>query len=582
MTTKEFLQRESALALRFGIRKTDAYYQLVRCTACGNEALLRNRYSGRAFSSVDEVEEEMLAQIQREIRAACVSCGARPLRGDGSRHVFLLYSERRAAHAAITLSLEREDDGRVKVKRQVWFVPVDGGSEEIERDDDPRLGDVWLDSAIRRWSLDSDPMEASRALEEIADEHPRDAFALRELGQALLDAGQAGRALEVLERCLEADPEQPVVMQRLGRLYAAFGRAAEGSELLVRAFELVDDDTLLPEILKTAYRGGRRGALQKAAHLLLEREPESVVAHKALVTLESLRDVGAARDAWERLREVAERAGERWTEAVARGWCGALDLPLPDWWEGWSAADYVAAVASECLSLDLEVDPDPDPLQWGGASIPVALEVDDAHGTTWLFVLADHESTPVGDLTIAASARAAHHDARRGECRVLPISRAPLSYAAARWCSGASDALIDVLADADTTMTVVDENVASFVQAAEQGFGRTLEFDTDSLTDVDAIVARYFDDGFGAMTYALRCQIAAYVGAVVGALLPGAQWESADPPMDPRVLRLPGGGEMNLIGKIERAVQNGEEDALTHFVQVVVHQLATLPEEEGS
>ena len=80
MTTKEFLQRESALALRFGIRKTDAYYQLVRCTACGNEALLRNRYSGRAFSSVDEVEEEMLAQIQREIRAACVSCGARPLR----------------------------------------------------------------------------------------------------------------------------------------------------------------------------------------------------------------------------------------------------------------------------------------------------------------------------------------------------------------------------------------------------------------------------------------------------------------------------------------------------------------------
>ena len=102
MTNKEFLQRESALALRFGIRKTDVYYQLVRCTACGNEALLRNRYSGRVFSSVDEVEEEMLAQIQREIRASCVACDAGPLQGDGSRHVFLLYSERRAAHVAIT------------------------------------------------------------------------------------------------------------------------------------------------------------------------------------------------------------------------------------------------------------------------------------------------------------------------------------------------------------------------------------------------------------------------------------------------------------------------------------------------
>ena len=92
----------------------------------------------------------MLQQVQREIRAHCTRCESETLRGDGSRHVYLLFSERLDAHLAVTLRLAREDEGRVKVTRQVWLVPLQGTAEELADAEDARLVDVWLDAAVRR------------------------------------------------------------------------------------------------------------------------------------------------------------------------------------------------------------------------------------------------------------------------------------------------------------------------------------------------------------------------------------------------------------------------------------------------
>ena len=190
-----------------------------------------------------------------------------------------------------------------------------------------------------------------------------------------------------------------------------------------------------------------------------------------------------------------------------------------------------------------------------------------------LFVLFDQSPTPALDHRIAATVRAARTDERRAAARLVPLCRQALSYGAARWVSGAPDAELLLEADADTTMTVIDENVAAFVLAAERHFGRPMSFDLESLEEVDAILERLHDDGFGEVTYAFQCQAAAYIGQVIATQLEGVRWEEGERPMDPRVLTLPGGEELNLISKVRKAVRNGSEDSIAHFVGVVLAQV---------
>ena len=569
--TKEFLERERSLAERFGVRKTDAYYQLVRCPACAHEALLRSRFSSASYTSIGEVEAEMLQHVQREVRATCARCAATPLRGDGSRHVYLLYSERARAHLGVTMRLGREDD-RVKVTRQAWWVPLDGTAVEIEDAADPRLESVWADSWIRRWSLDPDPSAAAEALLELTAERPVDALAWRELGRAYQEAGEPNRAIEALRASLERDAAQADVLERLGRLLLQRGAFAEAAEQLVAAFDVGQDPRLLPDVIAACYRGQRIGALAAAAEALLELDPDHLVGHKARVCVEDASNIGAWRDAWEDLRDAAASSGERYTEQVASGWMAALELPLPDWSATLSPAAYARAIADECEAAGLEVERDPDPLAWGTATLPIDLEVVGDDGTRWLVWLCDHEATPATDQTLAVAVRAARQDARRAACRILPLARTPLSYSVCRWTSAAPDAELDLDADADTTMQVSDENVAAFVQALETRFGRTLDFTLDSLPEVDAVLERYYDDGFGAMTFAFRCQAAAYLAQVLAGYVPGTSWVEADTAGDPYVLALPSGGRARLVQKVTAAVERGPSEPVSAFVQWLVRR----------
>ncbi len=142
-----------------------------------------------------------------------------------------------------------------------------------------------------------------------------------------------------------------------------------------------------------------------------------------------------------------------------------------------------------------------------------------------------------------------------------------------RIVSGAPDPELLLAADADTTMAVADENVAAFVVAAERHFGRPMDFRLESLVEVDAILNRLHDDGMGEITYAFQCQVAAYVGAVIAKVVDGTEWRPADAPMDPYVLAMPTGEEVNLVSKIGKAVRHGAEDGVAHFVSVLLDQM---------
>ena len=572
VNSKEFLKNERLLAKRYGVRKTDVLFQMVRCEKCASEALLRSRFARHDFGSVEAIEQQILLAVSRDVDAACGSCEIRPLKGDGSRHVFLTFSERQQAHLAVTLKMRREDDGRTRVTRRVWFVPLDGAASDIDPEDG-RLDDFWADARIRRCALEPDAESAAAALEGLAEKQPRDPILFRELGHALLEAGRTGRALGAWEMSLGIDNRQPDVLRQAGRLYFSFGRSGDATDHLVRAYDISGDAVLLPEIIRAAYRSRRLGALAASAEEFLVVEPESVLARKGLAATLSVTDVGAMRDAWAALRDASQAAGERRTEAVARFWARALDLPLPDWQADQTLADYRGALCDELRGLDIEVDDAPDPLEWGEASIPIDLEVMTPGGDRYFVCLCDHVPTAVTDHKWKAAIRASADDPRHSPVSLLPLSRQPMSYGVMRYASGAPDAALDLDADADTTMSVNDENTSAFVVAAERHFGRNLDFSLASLKEVDAILSAFHDDGFGEMTFAMQCQAAAYVGDVVSGLVEDSRWEDGEAPMDPRIFRLGTGEELNLVSKVGKAVRNGSEDAVAHFVQVVVHHL---------
>lgn len=575
MDTREFLEKEQALARRFGVRKLDVMLQSLRCPKCGANALRVQHLAGARFASLDDMERPLLAAIRGEVQATCARCEHRPLAGDGRRHLLLAWCERHAAHVAVSLRLNPEDDGRVKVVRRSWWIPLTGDAEEIG-ESDARLADAWLDSAVRQAATLADAGAAVTALEALAELHSDDAIVCRELGLTLLEQGRTEQALPWLERALETEPDQPDVLRRVGRIHASWGAGAVATDLLVRAHDLTGDPTLLEEILRASWQGRRYGAMEAAAFALLEGDPEHLGALKARVCAGSATDLTGLRDAWRDLGRAARAAGERGTAAVADHWLDALDVPWPDMDPGgdldhwWDDARETFVDLGWTLRRPAAVEP------VDRALVPDA-ELSGPDGTTWFAWVVPSRFTPWVTQRIRAALRAAHEDAERAAARFVVVSAQPVPWSIARYTARVPDAVLDLTADADATMVVVDENASSFAAAAETVFGRELSADVDSLADVDAILARYHDHGFGEITWALQCQVASWVGHVLALARPGAAWGDGDDDMDPRVLVLPDGSQVNLVSKVGKAVQNGPEDSIALFAEVLLGAL--IPQE---
>lgn len=569
VNSEEFFDRERDLARRFGVRKLDVMLQTLRCDGCDGEALRINRFAGFAFGSLADVEREMIKAIGETIEARCESCDATSFSGQGATHLFLLYTEAQESHLAVRLRLSPDDTGRTKVVRQVWWMPLDGTTEEIESAADPRLDAIWVESALRGAITNPELPDTVAAVRAVAAEHGDAPLVWEVLGETLIAEGRHAEALGPLERSLELGSERPQVMRRLGLLYTGYGDGARGARWLQRAFEATDDGELLGDLMRAAYRGRALGALEQAAREARRREPDTVAAWKALVCCGSAVELDDWRDAWRGLRAAAARAGERYTEAVAAWWSDVLDVPWPAWPADADRESYRRLLVRELVALDFDVDDAPAPAVLGDAELCVDLAFTDWSGRRFIVLLRECLAVPHVQQTLRATALAVDEDPSRHEAALVLLPKQPASWASLRHVSRTADALLDLCADADTTMHVNDENAASFMAAAERHFGRTLDLSPESLDDVDAIVLRYFDDGFGDMGYALQCQVAAYVGEVVSQLAPDVQWRDGSEGMDPRVLSV-GDGEMNVVSKVGKMVANGPEDSIAHFVRVVL------------
>ncbi|MCB9532247.1 MAG: hypothetical protein H6698_08880 [Myxococcales bacterium] len=566
----DWLDHERALARRLGVFATEASYQTLTCPECDEPRLVKRRLDPLARGSLQSVQEGLIA-IAIDLDSPCPSCDRRPERAPDSETLYLAFSPRLGGHLGVEIHVSTTDDGRLRVRRALWLARLD--ADELEELDpaDPRLDSVDRDAELRRCAAQAeadapdDADAALRALAELLSTAGEDATLLRELARLAADRGLDAVAARYLERALAAGPATSAALIDLAGLYRRLDDDAAASETLARAFEASGDVDLLPDLVVTAARARRLGATERAAQALQITEPDSVVAAKALVGTAAI--VAPLVDALDTLERHAANAGDLTAAAVATHWLDVLALPLPDWSAAQDRAGYLEALADELRPCGT-VDTAPQPLVTpAGAAIAGDLLFEDDTGRRFRFFVVDQLPTRALHQTLAATARAAR--ALGDDAVIVPLARQPLPYATLALLAGTPRSALLLDADADCTMVLADVNAEAFADAAQTYFGRPLDFTTESLADVAAILDALRDDGVGDPPYPLLLLAASYVGSVAARTLgEPARWVDGPDGRGAPVLEV-GDTELDIIPAVVRAARIDADAELNALVQLL-------------
>jgi hypothetical protein len=521
----------------------------------------------------------VLAQISSDFDAHCTACDNNVLRGDGRRHFFLLYSEKQSAHLVLSLKLNHEESGRVKVQRRIWLITI-GGEEETVDESDERLEDFWQESQFRALLNNSEDHDLGEELLPFFEDDDFRSIALREYATVLIEDGRVAEALELMDRSLVENPAQPQLLRKAGELHATYGNDSRATELYIEAWEQADDMQALAAATLTSYRAGRYGTTEIAAAQLIKHENYGVLGAKALAATGTASRISQWKYSWDKLNELASEVGDRVSAHVARFWSNSLELPIPDWDMGLSVDEYREAIAEELLEEDFDIEENPPALTWGEAQLSCDLVATDPFGARYVFFLTDSMPTAAVKRTLIARARALLLDPEFSGARGILLTRQVFPYAIYRYFTDLPDAQLDLEVDADTTLDVHNENVATWLWAAEKYFGSMVDYSLESLQDIDRILMRFHDDGFGAIEHPLVCLLSSYFREVLQRHVGTCEWTDGKAPMDPRMLALPDGGHANVLSRIRRMVRDGEEFSL-HQLAVSLIELVRGPEDIG-
>ena len=558
-----------SLARRLGVRKSDFTLQSVACGACGHEWVHRLRQPPVVISEVDDMAELIAELLDAPPAESCPACGEASVQCHEGEHAYVCYSEVAAAHLAVVIDVQPSPGGGgLYMAQRVYEVSHAGAPREVEMDADTCVP-FFVESALRVACATGDTSSVQGLATEVHDHAALRRLTLRELGRIHMANGHDGEAVHVFEQSLLADPEQADVLELAGRLHASHGNPGRATDLLVRAWSMSRDTRLLPLILRSTAQARRLGALRVAALELLEDDPQHLTALKAVVSTESATRVVVWRRSWAALAAAARAAGDAVAERVAACWLDALTLPIADWPDALDAPAYLELLAGDLTQAGCAVTRAPAPLRHEAALIPFDALVSDPDGQRWAVILVDALPRAHVTTTLTATLRALVEDPAHKDTRPLLLSREALPWWLLRYASDATDARLDLSLDADTSLHVHDENIATFLWLAERYFGALLDFSLESLLEVDRILLRYHEDGLGNARFPLVAVVTSYVAAVIERLMPGTRWEDRSGDMDPRTLVFPDGGELNLVSRIRRCLLTGAEDG-THALALAL------------
>lgn len=584
LNKKSVFYREFLYAKQEGVRKADAFIHTLRCSKCKHEHVRRIEYFGARFASFDDMEEQMLLRIHDSSPLSCANCKFKEMKGDGSQHVMMIYSEELESHLVLTLRLRHmihvgaylsnaidSQKKRVKVIRQAWIIEDDLLIKQIEQDDE-RLKIFWTENAIRVAAQIARTKNDTTAFENLVNTLFNNWMVYREFGLFLFEMEKNGNdSIELLEQSIEFNPEQPKILDVLKQLYMKQGDPGAIVELFGAVFEQTNNKKLLPTMLRVAYQTRRFGALRTIANQILEFEPQSVQAQRALVATNLTANIQQWKHSWEDLLNVAKNHGDRTTVMIAQHWIHILNLPIPNWEADMDRQTYKTKIQLSLSENKFQISNKTFFFQEAKIPIDFVATKNDKH---YFFFVVQSMVLPHIEQMLLVSFHALRENLATKDCFLVPLTYQPLTYCLARYATNCPDVLLDLAAITNTKIQPFQEKINKWIFAAEHYFGATMDFSVESLLEIDRILLRFHDDGFGGMTFALQCQIASYISTVFSSQIKEAVWSEKDPSDsdDPWVLELPD-REINLISKVGKMIQNGKEDSISHFFEELLKQL---------
>lgn len=393
-------------------------------------------------------------------------------------------------------------------------------------------------------------------------------LALKEYGMFWESMHEYSNAFGYFDAYLQLVPDDEDILTATARILERAQEFSEASIRQQRAWVQHQNPELLETLARLSYRAQRYDLLKGTASALLEEDPDSIPGHLALIcSLEAAHSIPLRR-AFHALEQAASASGHVGIQQVALSWIERLQHDFPDWERKQSKQNYHAALREFMDFEGWEWEP-----MYGVELHGTVLECDmiatAPDGTRYLFFLQEGPLRPHVVRAIRGQLRVLMRDDDWMDARPILLTSHPIPWYLYRMMSDAIDARMELLIDADTTMHVIEENVATFLWAAEETYGASLDFSLESLGELDRLILRWHEFGFGDVSHVLTCLMASYLGEIFRRHY-GGNWVDAEPGPDARVWRMPDDTLIFLIAHIRHCVALGGDEGIEHFTRSIL------------
>jgi tetratricopeptide (TPR) repeat protein len=206
--------------------------------------------------------------------------GTYPLALSSRGHILNDLGDKPAAERSLRLSLELDARQPLALAALAQIVWERGQAvEAFELADralalNPEITNALVVQA-RSLRASHDPVAAAAKHRQIVELEPNDPWHHAELGDVLLEAGDAEGAISALDRALELEPEHWFALATKGQVLRAQGHAQEAVALLAHVVEQIDDEPwILTELGEALRLSGRNDEALAALDAALAIEPD--------------------------------------------------------------------------------------------------------------------------------------------------------------------------------------------------------------------------------------------------------------------------------------------------------------------
>lgn len=565
---ERWLRRRTQQAEKLGIRTPATTVHLYRCRACHHTIEREAPW---------EVQHAKLAEIPKLLEiigetiapSRCANC---PSAGTSLEHQISLafgYLSFSDHHLVLVYRTVPTPDRDTSPSLHAFAYGEETRVLAKPQEQEAQLQRLLAQDAVRK-TLSTDPeLTPSTLKKRFARDPESQLLALREYGRFWESLNEYSTAFAHFDAYLKLAPDDEKVLQASARILERALEYPEASRRLHRAWMQRESPELLETLARLAYRAQRFDLLKGAATALLENDSDSVCGYLALICSLDARYIVPLRRAFDALHDAAARGGHVGIQQVSASWLHKLSLDLPDWDRHSDAEEHSRAVEIALADAGFEIQR-AQPLTVNDTAIEYDLIAVSPEGRQYIFFINESPIRPHIVRALRGQLRALlAHDDWHSVTPILLTPR-PIPWYVYRMMSDAADARLELLIDADTMMQVMDENIATFLWAAEEHFGASLDFRLDSLPELDRLITRWHEFGFGEISHVLASLMASYLGEIFQRHV-GGQWVDTDNGPDARAWQLPDETTVYLIAHVRHCVALGGDETIAGFVQAVLH-----------